>query len=209
MILTVRSKEIKVRIPYHDIKQEAYTSDGTKIGTVIPLARFSSSKPDDIEKLTTFIRYYVAPPYAKEQIQAFEKIYNALRDGQSSWIKTNYLSKITDEERKNPSVLFHKIKDYAIKNRNSRTGVAFYLMQKYFDKNTKTLKDIPNLEAHIYQWSFLNSGWFKMSKATGQTFFSSTSLINSFDEGAAAITPEDQKPAPKNSRLDKIRKALR
>jgi len=158
-------------------------------------------------KLVPAIKEHLAPQHAKEKIETFEKIYKALRDGQSSWIKTNYLSKITNEDRKDPYALYHKIKKYAEQNPNSRAAKAWGLMQIHFDPNTASLTNHPlsrkQLEDEIYKWSFAQSGWFKKSKATGMTLFSST-LVNQYLEDGILLKAN----VPENSRLGKIRKAL-
>jgi len=160
------------------------------------------------------------PADRKEKIDAFKRIYTALREGQSqpSWMKTNYLSKITAEDDKYPDILYNRIQSYAEANPNSRAAKAWHLMNMQFAKGAiKDLDRIKDLEREIYQWSFANSGWFKMSKVTGHTFFSSKSLSNYFtdivanDHGGEPDLSKTNLPqnAAENSRLDKIRKVLR
>jgi len=188
------------------------SADQITLGQITPHPQFFN-RATLATHLVPAIREHLAPQHAQEKIAAFEKIYKALREGQSSWIKTNYLSKITEEDRKDPYALYNKIKKYAEQNPKGRAGKAWQLLHEYFDNDNATLKkhldDESNLEEDIYKWSFAQSGLFKMSKSAGQTFFSSTSLRSHLEgkdlpgqNGVLNPNPAD------NSRLAKIRKAL-
>ncbi len=84
----------------------------------------------------------------KLQLIIFRKIYKALLESQSGWIKSNFLAKNIN---KNDRELLIEINSYVKNNPNSRTAAAWDLTKKYshdYDANSTELFQ------EIYQYSF-------------------------------------------------------
>lgn len=106
-------------------------------------------------------------------IEAFKRIYTALREGQTDWLKTNFLDAFV------PGMSHEAAKELIerhVRNSDSdsRTAKAWYLAQRYVGTDIAN-----NLELfkEIYAYAFEHSGWFfRQSKSSGITFFDISNL---------------------------------
>jgi hypothetical protein len=99
-------------------------------------------------------------------IKTFSNIYRALREGQTSFFKSNILANLT---------IVEKIIEYATANPNSRTAKAVSLMKKF--SNYKTSNH--DLLKEIYLHSFSKSGLFKRAKHQSTYYYNTQSLEKS------------------------------
>lgn len=107
----------------------------------------------------------------QNQVDAFKKIYTALRDGQSGWVKTNFLNNL---RLLSPDAQLAEIQKHAAEKQDSRTAKAWELAKTHYaDCNNRNLE----LFASIYDWSFSKSGLFKQSRVTGITLFKHSEAI--------------------------------
>ncbi len=132
-------------------------------------------------------------------IIAFKKIYQALWEGQSGFLKTNYLN---GKEQKTDQELENDIKVYIKTNPNSRTAKAWKLANNYSGnchyKNNALFKE-------IYQWSF-NQKLFSRSQLFGawhHTLFKKSAVAASFSKNED-IQTKIEYHKNRNSRTAKI-----
>ena len=158
---------------------EAFTKSSSELADHKPLALVFEFLPQYRENPTTemSIKKLTKKDEMLSQRQAFIKIYQALRDGQSGIFKTNTWSKKTSLSDLN---FIQEITNYASRYPNSRTAKAWTLTQQH---NYKAFKSNTILVNDIYQWSFARSGFFKQSKVTGDTFYRSTSYNRRYPTG--------------------------
>jgi len=134
-------------------------------------------------------------------VRNFKKIYQALRDGQTSWTyKSNYLddiNRVMVDDSAIRSIEAHVKKTHP----ESRTAKAWELAKRYI--HSQDISTDVALFKEIYAYAFSHSGWFfKRSQSTGTTFFATSSL-----QGNLADLKFEDNPNP-NSRTAKIRRAL-
>lgn len=138
------------------------------------------------------------------RVAAFKKIYEALREGQSGFFKTNFLAEhagLSDEE------LYQQIKAHILEKPDSRSAKAWALANIHHGRCSA---DNPVLFTEVYKYSFQKSGYFfKRSNVLGMTFYSSKNL-NQAVTAAGQLTSDqvqaaEQKPG---SRSAKIGRAL-
>jgi len=137
------------------------------------------------------------------QIAAFKKIYTAMREGESGWPKSNFLTTIekAEKDKKDSSEILKLIRSYTQDHKGSRTEAAWNLTQIHWNNVTPQNETLFRV---IYKWSFAHSGWFKKSNIIPGTFFLSSS----------GLEPQSQeiKPDPamehRNTRSGKIYRAL-
>lgn len=134
----------------------------------------------------------------KNCLAAFTKIYTALRDGQQSLLKKNFLLSIestTDEIAKD------SIEANIKRNPNSRTAVAWRLAETHRtncnDENQVLLKE-------IYKFCFEKSTALSKSSLSGTSLWRSSKVNKALEE--KDITPEDRDG---HSRSGKIATALK
>lgn len=113
-------------------------------------------------------------------LRDFQRIYAALRDGQTSLLKNNYLCKLPEE----PYYALPRIFAHARDSKNSRTAQALKLLEKYQGNinsgNTELVKE-------IYEYSFSHSMWGARSNLLGQSIFRSAYLKSI----AASLSQQD------------------
>lgn len=142
-----------------------------------------------------------------EKIAAFNKIYKALRDGQTGFFKSNFVAKL-DKQKLSPEKHIEAIQHHA-KKENSRTAIAWALTEDHYD--TLMIGKVDNnLVTAIHRECFRQSGYLfkKTQLAKGKTFI----FFSSFSKYLAthAISPADITEAclSPNSRTGKIYQAL-
>lgn len=134
------------------------------------------------------------------KMEAFKIIYKALYDGQSSWFKTNYLF---GKENIPPSLFIKDLELYVKKNNSGRASFAWQLANKHYKNYLPTNV---RLFIEIYRWSFERSGIFKVSKLTGNSFFSEVNLKRHSELSITQMIEEHSKV--EDTRTSKIYRAL-
>jgi hypothetical protein len=141
-------------------------------------------------------------PVTAEFTGAFEKIYSALRDGQSGCFKTNFL---TDKKQLTVQRFIEEIQKHAKASPNSRTAKALRLAKQYA-RNGEDIKDNTNLFKEIYTEAFAASGFglFRQSKITGKTIWKLKKLKDALNDPLFSIPTNSED----NSRTMAIKRAL-
>lgn len=162
----------------------------------------------DLQKIQDYFRRYSPESYDRlhtvltmnmnDKKSAFIRIYQALRDGQSSFlrIKSNFLA---GKEVFNGGELILQILEHIRMHPESRTAEAWRLTRAHYKNCNINNRAMMN---EIYQWSFDNSGIFKQSKAAGITLFKSSSV------NAMQLSVEQIHGGADDSRRGRIRRAI-
>ena len=121
-----------------------------------------------------FVKYYETPIeeiFKREQVQAFVKIYYALRNAQSEFFKTDW---VKDNNINNLSLddAYNLITGHA-KKPDSLTQKAWELVIKY---KSDTSPENINLIKNIYTYGFKQSGFFKRSTSFGHTYYTTSDV---------------------------------
>ncbi len=141
-----------------------------------------------------------------QKIVTFKKIYQALRDGQSSLYKTNFLA---DKAHLSSAALMSQIEAYGRAHPDSRTQKAWALTNQYFDQGSENnLQTNTALISEIYEWGFAKSGVFKMSRVTGTTFFLSKSLNTEMNKHNGLTSDQIDEGVQNNGRIRNIVRSL-
>ncbi len=134
------------------------------------------------------------------KVKTFIKIYNALRDGQSSIFKSNWVKDHNLNELASAAAL-ELITQHAANNSQSRTSQAWNLCEKYYAGEI----DANGLKTAVYLAAF-DLSTFKKSSHYGQTFYRSKSLHAYVENSSRSSLVQESAPG---SRMEKISLALK
>lgn len=127
----------------------------------------------------------------------FNKIYNALYDGQSGFFKS----------RRHHYDNIENVFAYAQKEPDSRTAKALELTAKYFGQGQPAYQN-PQLFREVYAYAFSHGSWFSISNASGYQFWNF--FAAPLQQRIHSIEPPDEATldSEKNTRSLKIGRAL-
>jgi len=133
-------------------------------------------------------------------VAAFKKIYKALYDGQTSWLKSaNFADSLNGLSDSKAEIA---IKNHIAQNRQSRTAEAWFLAERHLGEDISAKND--DLFRWIYKYAFRNSSWFfKQSRTTGDRLFKARTVVDKIDQQSTRIDSSNDK-----TRSGKIRLAL-
>jgi hypothetical protein len=149
-------------------KQPQSPTVSSSAGFVLPMPSIAASASLATPAAGQQVSGPAAPSVSKKheennddkKVQEFLKIYTALREGQTSLFKTRGLLDKKD------SLTLNDIQTYIRSHPDSRTSVAYKLMNKYFGKPDQYW----NLASEIYQYSYSKSSMFSKSRYSNRLF---------------------------------------
>lgn len=201
-------QEVVRRIDNHKIEVE----DNTDLKEIM---RFFATNQNEKNHYADYHKLLFISEYKQYALKAqvFKMYYHALRNGQSGWLKSNFLA---DKENFPPKMLVDEIEVHRTKNAEpdkseNRTATAWRLTQRYYSKYSldsnqqlasKNPLDQTSFEAlfnETYDKAFEKSGllfgFFKKSCVTGSTILKGSSLSEKIKDQHITVQQIEQRAA--------------